>query len=70
MVVHLLWVPQLIRNREVVKTGLLISKFIFLAPHLTACRQWHLSVGESVENWVQITCLMSSSFMICSVSAD
>lgn len=70
MVVNLLWVPQLIRNREVVKTGLLISKFVFLAPRLTACRHWHLSVGESVENWEQITCLMSSSFMICSVSAD
>ena len=45
----MLWVPQLIRNREVVKTGLLISKFIFTAPHLTACRHWHLSMGESVE---------------------
>ena len=70
MVVNLLWVPPLIRNGEVVKTGLLISKFIFLAPHLTACRHQHLSVAESVENWEQITCLVSSSFMICSVSAD
>lgn len=70
MVVNLLWAPQLIRNREVVKTGLLISKFMFLAPHLAACRHWHLSVGESVENWEQITCLVFSSFMICSVSAD
>lgn len=43
---------RFVRSSEVVNPGLLTSKFIVIAPHKTDCRCWHVSVSDSIEDWV------------------